>query len=66
MEDGTEDIETNCWRLNTSMKYAKLARKAFGNNVVKMLPRLKLTYAYNILMNQVDRGDQRWAAYPIY
>ena len=66
MEDGTEDIETNCRRPNTSMKHAKLARKAFSDDAVKMLPRPKLTYAYNILMNQVDRGDQRRAAYPIH
>ena len=48
------------------MKHTKLTYKTFNNNTVKILPRPKLTYTYNILMNQVDREDQRQAIYLIY
>ena len=65
MEDGTETIITQRRRPNTSMKHAKTARVPFGNEPVKDLPRPLLTFKYNKLMNQVDRGDQRRASFPI-
>ena len=65
MEDGTETIMTKRHQPNTSMKHSKSARKPFGDQAEKELPRPVLTFKYNHLMNQVDRGDQRMAAYPI-
>ena len=65
IEDGTEITMTKRHRPNTSMKHSKSARKPFGNKAEKELPRPILTFKYNHLMNQVDRGDQRKAAYPI-
>ena len=65
IEDGTETVITERHRPNLNMKHAKTARVPFGNEPVKDLPRPMLTFKYNKLMNQVDRGDQRRAAYPI-
>ena len=65
IEDGTETIMTKRHRPNTSMKHSKLSHKLFSDQAEKELPRPMMKFKYNKLMNQVDRADQRRAAFPI-
>ena len=57
MEDGTETIMTKIHWPNTSMKHSESARKPFGDEAEKELPRPMLTFKYNHFINQADRGD---------
>ena len=65
MDSGVESTVTKRRRPNETATCAKTARAPFGNQAEKYLPRPTLTFWYNLEMNQVDRGDQMRAAYPI-
>ena len=65
MDSGIDTVVTKRRRPNETATCAKTARVPFGDQPVKDLPRPTLTYFYNIEMNQVDRGDQMRAPYPI-
>ena len=62
---GVDTAYTKRRRPNETATCAKTARQPFGDQPEKILPRPALTYFYNIEMNQVDRGDQIRATYPI-
>ena len=63
MDCGVDTVITKRRRPNETAIYAKTVRQPFGEEAEKDLPRPALTYLYNTEMNQVDRGDQRRAAY---
>ena len=65
MDCGVNTIITKRRRPNKTTIYAKIARRAFKDLPVKNLPRPALTYHYNMDINQVNRGDQKRASYPI-
>ena len=65
MDCGVDTVYTKRRRPNETATCAKTARQPFGDQPEKVLPRPALTYFYNIEMNQVDRGDQIRATYPI-
>ena len=63
--DGEEEVITKRRRPKETAVCAKTGRQPFRNQTVKELPRPKLTWLYNMLMNQVNRGDAIRASYPI-
>ena len=65
MDSGVNTVMTKRRRPNETATCAKTARKPFGDQAEKILPRPALTYHYNMEMNQIDRGDQMRAYYPI-
>ena len=65
MDCGVDTVITGRKRPNETTTCAKTALVPFSNQAKADLPCPTLTYLYNTEMNQVDRGDQRRAAYPI-
>ena len=65
MDYGVDTVYTKRRRPNETATCAKTARQPFRDQPEKVLPRPALIYFYNIKMNQVDRGDQMRATYPI-
>ena len=65
MDSGVKTVIIKRRRPNETAIYAKIAYMPFRDLPVKNFPCPTLTYFYNMEMNQVNRGDQRRAAYPI-
>ena len=65
VDDGIETTITRRRRPKETAACAKTGRRPFGNETQKDLSWPTLTWLYNMLMNQVDRGNQLRASYPI-
>ena len=65
MDCGVDTTMTKRHHPNETATCAKTGRIPFKDQPEKVLPRPTLTYYYNMLMNQVDRGDQMRASYLI-
>ena len=65
MDCGVDTIITKRRYPNKTTTYIKIARRAFSYLPIKELPRLTLTYYYNINMSTVNRENQIRASYPI-
>ena len=57
MDSGVNTVITKRRRLNKTAICAKTAHKSFKDLSKKNLPRLALTYLYNIEKNQVNKED---------
>ena len=65
MDSGVDTTVTKRRRPNETATCATTGYVPFENQSEKYLPRPTLTYHYNMDMNQVDRGDQKRASYPV-